>query len=146
VRMFVDGVASPVTDVGALTQGPSLSIGGFGSYPFFDGTIDEVRISNLIRYTSDFEPSDAPFSPDANTVGLWHFDEGQGQVASDVSSSGNDGTLGDTGDVDSALATSRKSLLLRASRKRTRGRNVIDGCSPECNQIESFRDHGIGPF
>jgi hypothetical protein len=50
-------------------------------------------------------PSDAPFSPDANAVGLWHFDQGEGQVAPDVSSSGNDGTLGDTGDVDSVDPT-----------------------------------------
>jgi hypothetical protein len=105
VRLFVDGIASTVTNVGALTQGSSLSVGGLGGYPFFDGTIDEVRISNVIRYTSDFVPSDAPFSPDANTVGLYHFDEGEGQVALDVSSSDNDGTLGNTGNVDSADPT-----------------------------------------
>ena len=80
-------------------------MGGFGGYPFFDGTIDEVRISDVVRYTSDFVPSSEPFSPDANTLGLWHFDEGAGQIAADVSTPANDGTLGDTDNVDSADPT-----------------------------------------
>jgi hypothetical protein len=102
LRVFVDGVASTATSVGTLTQGPWLRIGGLPGYPFFDGAIDEVRISSVVRYTSDFVPSSTPFSADANTLGLWHFDEGAGQSAADVSTSANDGTLGDTDSVDSA--------------------------------------------
>jgi hypothetical protein len=104
-RAFVDGVASPAASVGTLTQGPSLSMGGFAGYPFFDGTIDEVRISNVVRYTSDFAPSGAPFSSDVNTLGLWHFDEGAGQTAADASTSANDGTLGNSNNADSADPT-----------------------------------------
>jgi hypothetical protein len=104
-QLFVDGVASATEIVGTLTQGPSLSMGGFEGYVFFDGTIDEVRISNIVRYTSDFVPSSVPFSPDDNTLGLWHFDEGAGQIAADASTLANDGTLGNTGNVDSADPT-----------------------------------------
>jgi hypothetical protein len=40
----------------------------------FDGSIDEVRLSNTIRYVSDFAPQRYPFSADAFTMGLWHMD------------------------------------------------------------------------
>lgn len=47
-------------------------------FPSFSGWIDEIRISIGIRYTGTFIPPTAPFSPDANTVALYHFDEGSG--------------------------------------------------------------------
>ena len=43
--------------------------------------IDEVRISNSVRYATAFTPDDSPFTVDENTVGLWHFDEGIGDIA-----------------------------------------------------------------
>jgi hypothetical protein len=85
-----------------LTQGPSLRFGGLAGYAFFGGALDEARISNVVRYTANFPTPTAPFAPDANTLGLWHFDEGAGQVAADVSASGNNGTLGTTSGSDSA--------------------------------------------
>jgi cysteine-rich repeat protein len=51
------------------------------------GAIDEVRVSNLVRYRENFVPA-RRFEPDANTTLLWHFDEGAGTVVAD--SSGND--------------------------------------------------------
>lgn len=56
------------------------------------GVIDEVRISDIARYTSAFAPQ-TTFSTDANTMALWHFDEYTGTTAHDVSGNGNDGTL-----------------------------------------------------
>lgn len=47
---------------------------------YFDGKICELRISNTRRYESGFTPSASQFSSDANTVGLWHFDETSGSV------------------------------------------------------------------
>jgi hypothetical protein len=41
----------------------------------FPGKIDEVRISNNIRYASNFTPSTSPFIRDSNTTLLYHFDE-----------------------------------------------------------------------
>jgi hypothetical protein len=40
--------------------------------------IDEIRISNVIRYGSSFPLPTAPFTCDENTLGLWHFDEMEG--------------------------------------------------------------------
>lgn len=53
------------------------------------GWMDELRISNVLRYsgTSYVVPS-APFTADANTMVLYHFDEGEGTTVLD--SSGND--------------------------------------------------------
>ncbi|MBI5359621.1 MAG: DUF2341 domain-containing protein [Planctomycetes bacterium] len=56
---------------------------------YFDGTIDEVRISNNIRYTSNFVPQNTPFITDTNTTGLWHLDNDAG----DASGNGNNGAL-----------------------------------------------------
>jgi hypothetical protein len=102
-QTFVDGVASGATSVGTLTQGPHLRFGGFSSsYAYFAGDLDEVRISNMTRYGGNFTPPTAPFVSDANTLGLWHFDEASGQTANDASTSANHGTLGTTSGSDSA--------------------------------------------
>lgn len=54
-------------------------------YPSFSGWIDEVRISNVVRYMGNFTPPNAPFTPDAYTVGLYHMDEGSGTIVLDSS-------------------------------------------------------------
>jgi len=55
------------------------------TYPSFSGWIDEVRLSNSIRYTGDFVRPAQRFTTDPNTVGLWHLDEGFGNVINDSS-------------------------------------------------------------
>jgi hypothetical protein len=55
------------------------------SYPSFSGLVDELRLSSALRYTASFAPPVQPFTPDAQTVGLYHFDEGTGDVAADSS-------------------------------------------------------------
>ncbi|QDT24390.1 protein kinase domain-containing protein [Gimesia chilikensis] len=59
---------------------------------FFKGTIDEVRISNIARYTEDFTPTKR-FENDKNTMALYHFDEGSGDVLKDLSGNGHDGKI-----------------------------------------------------
>lgn len=49
---------------------------GSGNYPSYSGWIDEVRLSNALRYTSNFTPPSAEFSTDSETAALYHFDEG----------------------------------------------------------------------
>lgn len=58
-------------------------------YPAFSGWLDEVRISTVVRYEAEFERPTAPFEPDEDTVGLWHFDEGTGDVVYDSSPQGS---------------------------------------------------------
>jgi hypothetical protein len=54
-------------------------------YPSYSGWVDEIRLSNILRYTSNFTRPTQPFAPDANTVALYHFDEGTGDVITDTS-------------------------------------------------------------
>ncbi|HEX4132962.1 MAG TPA: SUMF1/EgtB/PvdO family nonheme iron enzyme [Pirellulales bacterium] len=96
--VFVDGhrqkstrtVTLPIKPPGQLTNigaAPGASAAGV-----FDGTIDEVRISSVARYTSDFTPQQR-FEPDAATEVLYHFDEGSGTVAKDSSPHHRDGKI-----------------------------------------------------
>ncbi len=55
------------------------------SFPSYSGMMDELRFSKSLRYTGNFTPSSLPFETDANTVALYHFDEGSGVVLQDVS-------------------------------------------------------------
>ncbi len=54
-------------------------------YPAFSGWIDEVRLSRTLRYTANFTVPTAFFLTDANTVALFHFNEGTGDMVKDVS-------------------------------------------------------------
>jgi hypothetical protein len=51
----------------------------------FDGRIDELRVSSALRYSAPFGPRLSPFNADSATVGLYHFDEGDGAVVLDAS-------------------------------------------------------------
>lgn len=58
-----------------------------GYKSWFDGWIDEVRISNTVRSSADiynYYNSNLPLSSDVNTIGLWHFDESSGTSISSV--------------------------------------------------------------
>jgi hypothetical protein len=69
-------------------------------YPSFTGLIDELRLSGVIRYTENFTPPAEPFAPDEHTRLLLHFDEGEGEIASDASGHGNHGQVGIGGPHD----------------------------------------------
>ncbi|HVU51230.1 MAG TPA: LamG domain-containing protein [Polyangia bacterium] len=56
------------------------------------GYLDEVRLSNVVRYTAAFTPGTA-FTSDASTLALYHFDETTGATASDASAAANAATL-----------------------------------------------------
>lgn len=57
-------------------------------FPSFNGWVDEVRISSMIRYTGNFTRPSAPFQSDNDTAALYHFDEGAGTVVTDSAPGG----------------------------------------------------------
>lgn len=94
MRIYVDGVqqasgAGPTGDISYRdwrrtnypNSDPYLVLGAEkhdagSSYPSFSGWLDELRVSNTIRYTSDFTSPAFPFVQDTATVALYHFNEG----------------------------------------------------------------------
>jgi hypothetical protein len=55
---------------------------GHGSLGTFKGLIDDVRLSNIVRYDGVFQPPE-DLVPDANTVVLLKFNEGEGNMGFD---------------------------------------------------------------
>ncbi len=97
--LYVDGVFQDNT-----TGSGHIALDGYGyvyigMHPtadggdYYCGLIDEVRISNSVRYSSNFTPSTLPFTTDVNTLVLFHFNESNGTTTADASGKGNAGTL-----------------------------------------------------
>ena len=59
----------------------------------YDGVLDEIRLSDNLRWTDDFSPSTSRHASDASTVLLFHADEGAGNDVADSSSYSNDATM-----------------------------------------------------
>jgi hypothetical protein len=97
IYFFVDGVSvDTIVAAGQTSSDLPIALAYSPTAPAWglDGvTIDDIRISSVARYTSGFEPP-VDFDADADTMLLWHLDEGSGSVASD-----------DTGDVVFVLAS-----------------------------------------
>ncbi len=58
------------------------------SFPSYSGWFDELRISTVLRYGGNFVRPTAPFTPDAQTAALYHFDEGSGDTIGDSAPGG----------------------------------------------------------
>jgi outer membrane biosynthesis protein TonB len=102
-RVFVNGIGSAAGGVGTtLTQGPALRFANLTGYPRFGGALDDIRLSNVVRYTANFTPPNALPAADANTIDQWPINEGSGQTIFDAAAPANNGTLGTTAGVDSA--------------------------------------------
>ena len=102
IRLFVDGqvdaegigpagdVAYPADRVTMYpASDPYLVIGaekhdGGAAYPSFNGSMDELRISGIVRYDSAFRVPANAFQPDEATALLYHFDENGGTSITDA--------------------------------------------------------------
>ena len=80
-RFFVDGVLKHTgTKDTSMNWHNGFSIGdvynkqGSSSNYAFEGYIDELRISDSVRYVEDFTPDTTEFTPDSNTLLLMHMD------------------------------------------------------------------------
>lgn len=81
VRMFIDGTLVATSGTTTL-KAPTTVIPPFiigknsdanGPYPF-KGVIDSVEIANVARHTANYTPSSTPWTADANSLLLWHFE------------------------------------------------------------------------
>jgi len=94
IELWVDGTRIGFADLESSGAGETLEIGCWNTDWSFQGLIDEVRISSVVRYTESFEADLGPFRVDDDTIALWHFDEGEGTLFRDAAT-GYDGTLED---------------------------------------------------
>ncbi|MCL5030254.1 MAG: T9SS type A sorting domain-containing protein [Bacteroidetes bacterium] len=98
MRVYVDGkfVSENSVSNNYLIQRPNTFVSYIGRYlsgnEYFKGLVDNIRISNNIRYTTDFVPQ-LDFGNDQNTLGLWRFNESDGNVTYDESKNGNHGKI-----------------------------------------------------
>ena len=96
--LFVDGKLEASADLkgeylpsnlpfylGASPEGEGID------YPY-TGTLDEVRFSKVARYKTDYSPV-ARLTTDTDTLALYHFDEGTGEVLKDSSGSDHHGKI-----------------------------------------------------
>jgi len=103
-NLFVDGAEIATASIGSGAVGAathfrvgmeSPCIGCSACYNDLGkskGWVDELRISDAIRYGGPFVPA-RRVQADSNTVGLWHFDEDSGTAATDASGNGYSLTL-----------------------------------------------------
>lgn len=105
VKIFVNGQGNSASNLGAVSQGPDLSIGGLSGYGFYTGQIDELRISNSQRYSTNFTPPSQQFPVDSNTLALYRFNENSGQSAADASGNSSSLSLGTSTGSDNADPT-----------------------------------------
>ena len=83
--LYVDGLRQAFAAGTASTDATdTLRVGCDADVNAYEGLLDEVRVSKVVRYTGDFEVVAAPFAPDADTFALFHFDEGEGEQSADA--------------------------------------------------------------
>jgi hypothetical protein len=83
IKLFVDGVEQTMTTVSGSGTFPSGAVGNTNGIFIgtlsdgaidFNGHIDEIRVSNSVRYSAGFSAPTTPFQNDANTLLLLHMD------------------------------------------------------------------------
>lgn len=110
MRLFVNGIEEGNAQfIGTMNKGLNRYLIGSSSgrrvnqnsgINFFNGVISEIRISTNNRYDGNFTPVPIAFVANENTVGLFHFSEGSGQIVGNSVTGLSDGTLGSTSEKD----------------------------------------------
>ncbi|MBZ0273437.1 LamG domain-containing protein [bacterium] len=97
LRLYLDGelLGTKEYDGPVYYDETPLGIGqpSVDDISFFPGLIDEVRYSSVARYDAAFDPFFEFGNVDEDTVGLWHFNEGAGDVFHDMSANQLHGAL-----------------------------------------------------
>ena len=97
LRIFVDGTqeATRASSTQDVDSSGVFEIGRYnGGTRYFDGYLDEIRISNVARYTGSFTPTTSAFTKDDNTRLLIHSNSSDGNTTF-TDDSGSDGGIGD---------------------------------------------------
>ncbi|MBE0574034.1 hypothetical protein IH575_03965, partial [Candidatus Dojkabacteria bacterium] len=96
VRLFLDGIlkTTSTAGVGAVVDDSAFQV-TISETQSLQGGIGWFRVSDSIRYTTDFVPPNTPPASDANTLVQWNMSEGTGTTVADETANANDGTITD---------------------------------------------------
>ena len=102
-RVFVNGQPGTATTLqSGLDVAGELRFGGAPGFAHFAGALDDVRISQVVRYSAAFTPPATLPAANVNTLGQWILNEGRGQTTADGAAAKNSGQLGLSAAVDDA--------------------------------------------
>ncbi len=111
---------------------------------WFNGTIDDVRIYN--RALSEEEIGEIMFSKptvgEPNLVAYWDFDDGTGQIATDITGHGNDGILGSNSEPDIAdpCWVESDAPIGRCTAEQVMVRNILGAIKDKTAASQSIAD------
>jgi concanavalin A-like lectin/glucanase superfamily protein len=111
---FADNSAATDLTPGVFNSTAPLTLGAGNGLNHLEGWQEEARLSDVVRYSAAYVPPSSPFTSDASTRALWHFDE-PACSTSFADSSGNANTLtglngAQTGDPATTLCASTTTL------------------------------------
>jgi hypothetical protein len=99
MMLFINGVKQANVNPTVMTASGSSSdvcvLGRHGalSFRYFDGRIDDVRLSTTALYDANFDPECPDAAAKPSTVALYQFNERIGTLAVDSSLNGNTGSI-----------------------------------------------------
>ncbi len=102
MMMFIDGVKQQDREMyfdSASGTSYNVAIGAWGyppngGYRYLKGTVDDIMISDVGRYTENFTPAPChELTADSNTIACWTLEEGNGLFLEDISGNAHHGHL-----------------------------------------------------
>ncbi len=159
--LFVDGKRQP-SDVAKIARNanrPRFMIGADLDQAMkvsngFAGLIDEVRVSSGARYGLDFTPP-KHYQPDANTLALYHFDEGTGDVLKDSSGNNHHGKIvgakwvkanEDANKPKVSPSIGPSAFVLTRDKQRVGAFQTLAAAFAQLGEDNVIEIHGNGPF
>jgi len=143
-KFYIDNTelsASSSVDTGSPEDLDSVQIGHSG-YGYFNGTLDEIRVSTSARsadwiaatYLSESDTfiNQSDEEHQGHPVAYWSFDEGYGAEAHDETVNGNDGTITNAVWQEEDMCVSGKCLYFDGTGDFVNGGDTVD------LQIEDF--------
>jgi hypothetical protein len=123
--MYIDGQKQSETHSNAkatATINEPTTVGAFSTSVIrqFYGQIEDLHFSSSPLYANNFTPPCPNRQIEASTLGLWHFNEGSGNKATDAGTLGYDGTIYAPAYACDTICTANLSLTEKFSRQQIR--------------------------